>query len=81
MSRRDAEHFAGCLLGGAVGDGLGAPVEFMSLAEIRRQFGPQGVTDFVEAYDRLGAITDDTQVTLLTAGGLLPGRPRLGKDS
>ncbi len=30
--------FLGCLLGGAVGDALGAPVEFMSLAEIRRRF-------------------------------------------
>ena len=36
--------FKGCLLGGAVGDALGAPVEFMSLAEIRRKFGPEGIT-------------------------------------
>lgn len=76
MTRRDGEHFAGCLLGGAVGDALGAPVEFMSLAEIRRRFGPQGVTDFVEAYGRLGAITDDTQMTLFTAEGLLRGYAR-----
>ena len=76
MSRRDAEHFAGCLLGGAVGDVLGAPVEFMSLAEIRRRLGPQGVTDFMEAYGRLGAITDDTQMTVFTAEGLLRGCSR-----
>ena len=31
--------FRGCLLGGAVGDALGAPVEFMDLAEIRARFG------------------------------------------
>ena len=76
MSRRDVEHFAGCLLGGAVGDALGAPVEFMALAEIRQRFGPQGVTDFAEAYGRLGAITDDTQMTLFTAEGLLRGYSR-----
>jgi ADP-ribosyl-[dinitrogen reductase] hydrolase len=61
----------GCLLGGAVGDALGAPVEFLSLAEIRRRFGPDGIRDYAHAYGRLGAITDDTQMTLFTAEGLL----------
>lgn len=63
--------FRGCLLGGAVGDALGAPVEFMSLAEIRAQFGRTGITEFTTAFDRKGAITDDTQMTLFTAEGLL----------
>ena len=30
-----------CLLGGAVGDALGAPVEFMSSAQIIEQFGEE----------------------------------------
>jgi hypothetical protein len=34
-SRRTPEHFTGCLLGGAVGDALGAPVEFHSIRLIR----------------------------------------------
>jgi ADP-ribosylglycohydrolase len=63
--------FRGCLLGGAVGDALGAPVEFMSLAEIRERFGPAGIVDYTTAFDRQGAITDDTQMTLFTAEGLL----------
>lgn len=63
--------YLGCLLGGAVGDALGAPVEFLSLAEIRLQFGPAGVRDYAPAYGRVGAITDDTQMTLFTAEGLL----------
>ena len=63
--------FRGCLLGGAVGDALGAPVEFMSLAEIREMFGRSGITEFTTAFDRKGAITDDTQMTLFTAEGLL----------
>jgi ADP-ribosyl-[dinitrogen reductase] hydrolase len=63
--------FRGCLLGGAVGDALGGGIEFLSLAQIRRQFGPDGVTGYVSAYGRTGAITDDTQLTLFTAEGLI----------
>jgi len=68
--------FLGCLLGGAVGDALGAPVEFMSRAEILHQFGPKGISDYAPAYGRLGAITDDTQMTLFTAEGLLRAHVR-----
>lgn len=63
----------GCLLGGAVGDALGAPVEFMNAAEIARRFGPGGPDELAEAYGRVGAITDDTQMTLWTAEGVLRG--------
>jgi ADP-ribosyl-[dinitrogen reductase] hydrolase len=71
--RRGFEHYTGCLLGGAVGDALGAPVEFLSLADIRRRFGPSGIRDYAPAYGRLGAITDDTQMSLFTAEGLILG--------
>jgi ADP-ribosyl-[dinitrogen reductase] hydrolase len=63
--------FRACLLGGAVGDALGAGIEFMSLAAIRREFGPAGITGYVSAYGRTGAITDDTQMTLFTVDGLI----------
>lgn len=65
------ERYQGCLLGGAVGDALGAPVEFMRHSEITKAFGPKGITDLVPAYGKLGAITDDTQMTLFTAEGAL----------
>lgn len=65
------DRLRGCLLAGAVGDALGAPVEFMSLGDIRQQFGTDGIADYVPAYGRIGAITDDTQMTLFTAEGLL----------
>ena len=68
-SRRD--RFLGCLLGGAAGDALGAPVEFMKRATILERFGPRGITSYAPAYGRTGAITDDTQMTLFTAEGLL----------
>ena len=61
----------GCLVGGAVGDALGAPVEFMSLEEIRATLGTVGVHGYLEAFGRYGAITDDTQLTMFTAEGLL----------
>ncbi len=65
------DRYAGCLLGGAVGDALGWPVEFLSMAEIRRKFGPEGILDFADTAGGIGAITDDTQMTLFTAEGLI----------
>ena len=66
-----AGRIRGCLLGGAVGDALGSGVEFDSIERIRERLGPAGVTGYVVAYGRRGAITDDTQMTLFTAEGLL----------
>lgn len=63
--------FAGCLLGGAVGDALGAPVEFMERNQILRRFGKDGLTRYEPVYGGFGLITDDTQMTLFTAEGLL----------
>ena len=63
--------FRGCMLGGAVGDALGAPVEFMSATAIRSRYGALGISDFDAAYGQVGAITDDTQMTLFTAEGIL----------
>jgi len=58
----------GCLIGGAVGDALGYPVEFLSLREIRARYGPDGITDLV---GDPAPITDDTQMTLFTVEGLI----------
>jgi len=71
-----ASRYRGCLLAGAAGDALGAAVEFLSLAQIRQQFGAQGIRDFAPAYGRIGAITDDTQMTLFTADGILRAQVR-----
>lgn len=68
--------YAGCLLAGAAGDALGAPVEFSSLDEIRACYGPEGITAFDEIYGGKGLFTDDTQMTLFTAEGLLRGYTR-----
>jgi len=74
--RRTIGHFKGCLLGGAVGDVLGAPIELISLAQIRSTYGDQGLTGYAPAYGRKGAITDDTQMLLFTSEGLILSRVR-----
>ncbi len=61
------DHFRGCLIAGAVGDAIGAQVEFSSLDEIRSRLGPDGVVGHLDdAY-----VTDDTQMTLFTAEGMI----------
>lgn len=76
--RRSPAHFIGCLLGGAEGDALGAAIEFDSWTEIKGTYGAQGLADLAPAYGRVGAITDDTQMTLFTAEGLLRAWHREG---
>jgi ADP-ribosyl-[dinitrogen reductase] hydrolase len=65
------DRIEGSLIGGAIGDALGAATEFESLSSIRRLFGPDGLTDFATAYGAEGRFTDDTQMTLFTAEGLI----------
>jgi poly(ADP-ribose) glycohydrolase ARH3 len=60
----------GCLLGCAVGDTLGANLEFQSRAEIRRHYGR--VDSFLHSDGRpLGMFTDDTEMTLALALSLI----------
>lgn len=74
------DRIRGSLIGGAIGDALGYPVEFInSFAEIQRRYGERGITRldtsqwWVETPDAMGkaVISDDTQMTLFTACGLL----------
>ncbi|MEU9291022.1 ADP-ribosylglycohydrolase family protein [Streptomyces sp. NPDC048275] len=58
----------GCLLGGAIGDALGYPIEFASLDRIRVDHGPNGVMGLVpDGEGVVGRVSDDTQMTLFTA--------------
>ncbi|MGW1815765.1 ADP-ribosylglycohydrolase family protein [Streptomyces sp. NPDC002125] len=67
----------GALLGGAIGDALGNPVEFLSLDGIRRAHGEAGVRGLVADQDgAVGRITDDTQMTLFTVEGLIRAHSR-----
>ena len=70
----------GSLLAGAIGDALGAPTEFMSLEQIRSAHGEEGVTDYIEMPPDF---TDDTQMMLFTAEGLVRHKAKVdsGEDS
>ena len=72
---RDLDRFRGCLAGGAIGDALGYAVEFQREPEIFGTYGPAGITRY-ELTDGLARISDDTQMTLFTAAGLLYGQAR-----
>jgi ADP-ribosyl-[dinitrogen reductase] hydrolase len=63
------------LLGGAIGDSLGAEIEFLSLAQIRRRF-PDGISELPPHMGQRGVITDDTQMTLFTAEGIIRAHVR-----
>ena len=60
----------GCLLAGACGDALGYQVEFDSGRAIRQRFGSEGVRD-MDLTGGVAQISDDTQMTLFTAEGML----------
>ena len=75
-----SDRIFGCLLGGAIGDALGAPVEFHDLGRIRHEQGPDGVADYVNGQWPGGTFTDDTQMTLFTAEGLIRADNQLRAD-
>lgn len=61
----------GCIFGGAVGDALGYPVEFMSYNQICNRYGSRGIRRYTLNKDGVAEISDDTQMSLFTATGLL----------
>jgi len=63
--------YRGCILGLAVGDALGMPTEFLTVEDIRGRWGPRGVQGFEGGHWPPGHFTDDTQMTLALAEGIL----------
>ena len=68
----------GSMIGGAIGDALGYPVEFIySYKDIQDRYGENGITKldtkqwWTESNTGKAVISDDTQMTLFTALGLL----------
>ena len=66
----------GCLMAGAAGDALGYEVEFMSRKAILYRYGENGITKFALDNNGKAQISDDTQMTLFTANGMLMGLTR-----
>jgi ADP-ribosyl-[dinitrogen reductase] hydrolase len=69
----DDDRVAACLLGGAMGDALGFPVEFLDLPRILEAHGAGGVTELVMGRSGVAPVSDDTQMTLFTLEALLSG--------
>ena len=74
------DRIRGSLIGGAIGDALGYPVEFIySFGEIQARYGERGITrldtkqHWLPEEEQVGkaVVSDDTQMTLFTANGLL----------
>lgn len=75
------KQFFGCLFGAAVGDAIGAPVELLSLSQIRVKYGIKGVNDFYPwKVFPAGSYTDDTQMTLATVEGLVEADQQCDKE-
>lgn len=70
------DQIGGCMVGGAVGDALGYAVEFQSWSEIQRRYGEGGIREYKLDNRGLACISDDTQMSLFTAVGILVGMTR-----
>lgn len=69
---KSMDKYRGCLIGGAVGDALGYPIEFLTEKQILDKYGKNGITAY-SLKNGIAQISDDTQMTLFTANGLLVG--------
>lgn len=72
---KDINRYRGCLIGGAAGDALGYAVEFLQADQIFQKYGQRGITEY-RLTNGVAQISDDTQMTLFTAAGLLLGTTR-----
>lgn len=79
-ANKQKDRIRGSLIGGAAGDALGYPVEFIySYGKIQAKYGNRGITRLdteqwwkgKEEQSGKALISDDTQMTLFTACGLL----------
>lgn len=83
----EKDRIRGSLIGGAIGDALGYPVEFIyDYRTIQKKYGERGITRYETTQwwmteceqDGKALVSDDTQMTLFTACGLLNAQEKLG---
>ena len=66
------DRIRGSLIGGAAGDALGYPVEFISEKEIVNRYGSGGIQEYeLSRHSHKALISDDTQMTLFSAAAVL----------
>ncbi len=74
MTRKeDRNRILGSMVGGAVGDALGYAVEFMSYRAIIARYGEKGITRYELNNQGVAETSDDTQMALFVANGLMLG--------
>lgn len=72
---RDVGKYRGCMVGLALGDCLGFPVEFCkTMKEIEETYGPGGIKDLPDP----ALVSDDTQMTMSVARAILGIKPLVG---
>lgn len=76
LKMRTRDRIRGSLMAGAAGDALGYAVEFMSRGSILAKYGLRGIAKFNLTREGKALISDDTQMTLFTACGMLMGVTR-----
>lgn len=73
------DKFRGCLLGGAVGDALGYPIMNLDFNEICDKYGDEGIQEYELDEKGKARISDNTQLAIFTANGLLIGKTRANR--
>ena len=78
QNKQHLDKIRGCLIGGAAGDALGYAVEFDSEGSIFAKYGSGGIRAYaLDPSSGKALISDDTQMTLFTANGLLFAETRV----
>lgn len=73
LQKKKHSRYLGCFLGGAVGDALGYPVEFMNESRIFEKYGTSGIQTLEQA-GHPALVSDDTQMHLFAANAIIYNR-------
>ncbi len=73
ISKRDA--YRGCLLGFAIGDAMGYPVDTKTWQQIQEDYGPYGLMGY-DLRNGYAEVSSHTQVAAFSCNGLLLGQTR-----
>lgn len=78
--KNSKDNFRACLVGGAIGDAVGRPIERVRIGDIKERYGEDGIQDMATVGMK-GRFTDDTQMTIFTADGLIKSALKNGNTS
>ncbi len=78
IDKHKISNYAGCLLGGAIGDAMGAPLEFLDERQIKERYGENGL-HYLRKRGQSYKFTDDTQMSIFTTKGLAESYLKTGR--